>query len=51
MSQTAPERVSRIINDMANNERDLVRQTNNTERGRMPEREEQTPSRTIQKER
>ncbi|ELU5570847.1 conjugative transfer relaxase/helicase TraI [Escherichia coli] len=51
MSQTAPERVSRIINDMANNERDLVRQTDNTERGRMPEREEQTPSRTIQKER
>jgi len=51
MSQTAPESVSRIINDMANNERDLVRQTDNTERGRMPEREEQTPSRTIQKER
>jgi len=51
MSPSGPERVSRVIHDMANNERDLIRQTDNTERGRMPEREELTPTRTIQKER
>ncbi|WP_312775339.1 conjugative transfer relaxase/helicase TraI domain-containing protein [Atlantibacter hermannii] len=51
ISQAAPERVSRIIIDMANNERDLVRQKDNTERGLMSEREEQTLPRTIQKER
>lgn len=51
LTQAVPERVSRVISDMANNERDLVRQTDNTERGRMPEREEQPLPRTIQKER
>lgn len=51
LTQAVPERVSHVISDMANNEHDLVRQTDNTERGRMPEREEQPLPRTIQKER
>ena len=41
------ERASRVIADLANSERDLVR----AERGRMPEHDEQPLSRTIQKER
>ncbi|QLY00912.1 MULTISPECIES: conjugative transfer relaxase/helicase TraI [Enterobacter] len=52
-SKVASERagVSRIVNELANTERDIIRQPENSERGRMPEREEQTPTRTIQKER
>ncbi|HBZ8710182.1 TPA: conjugal transfer protein TraI, partial [Citrobacter freundii] len=45
------ERASRVITDLANAERDMLRTTGNTERGRMQEHEEQTLSRTIQKER
>ncbi|SAF91516.1 type IV conjugative transfer system protein TraK [Enterobacter hormaechei] len=44
-------RASRVIADLANAERDMVRAAENTERGRTPEREEQTLTRTIQKER
>ena len=44
-------RASRVIADLANSERDMLRAAENTERGRMPEREEQTLTRTIQKER
>lgn len=44
-------RASRVIADLANAERDMLRAAENTERGRMPEREEQTLARTIQKER
>lgn len=44
-------RASRVIADLANAERDMLRAAENTERGRMPEREEQTLTRTIQKER
>ncbi|HFX7235010.1 TPA: conjugative transfer relaxase/helicase TraI domain-containing protein [Citrobacter farmeri] len=44
-------RASRVIADLANTERDMLRAAENTERGRMPEREEQTLTRTIQKER
>jgi hypothetical protein len=35
-------RASRVIADLANAERDMLRAAENTERGRMPEREEQT---------
>lgn len=45
------ERASRVVSELASAERDLVRHADNTERGRMPEREEQTLTRTIQKER
>lgn len=44
-------RASRVIADLANAERDMLRVAENTERGRMPEREEHTLTRTIQKER
>lgn len=44
-------RASRVIADLANAERDMLRAAENTKRGRMPEREEQTLTRTIQKER
>ncbi|VAC44128.1 hypothetical protein [Enterobacter hormaechei] len=44
-------RASRVIADLANAERDMLRVAENTECGRMPEREEQTLTRTIQKER
>lgn len=44
-------RASRVIADLANAERDMLRAAENIERGRMPEREEQTLTRTIQKER
>lgn len=44
-------RASRVIADLANAERDMLRAAENTERGRTPEREEQTLTRTIQKER
>lgn len=44
-------RASRVIADLANAERDMLRAAENAERGRMPEREEQTLTRTIQKER
>lgn len=44
-------RASRVIADLANSERDMLRAAENAERGRMPEREEQTLTRTIQKER
>ncbi|CZX73801.1 TraI [Enterobacter kobei] len=40
-------RASRVIADLANAERDMLRVAENTERGRMPEREEQTLTRTI----
>lgn len=43
--------VSRQVTELARNERDIARQTDTQERGRMPEHEEQTLSRTIQKER
>lgn len=45
------ERASRVIADLANAERDMLRTPDNAERGRMPEHEEQTLRRTIQKER
>ncbi|WP_395279412.1 hypothetical protein [Enterobacter asburiae] len=44
-------RASRVIADLANAERDMLRVAENTERGRTLEREEQTLTRTIQKER
>jgi hypothetical protein len=45
------ERASRVVSELASAEREMVRHADNTERGRMPEREEQTLTRTIQKER
>ena len=44
-------RASRVIEDLAKAERHMLRASENTERGRMPEREEQNLTRTIQKER
>lgn len=44
-------RASRIVADLARAEQDLVRQSGDSGRGRMPEIEEQTLTRTIQKER
>jgi len=44
-------RASRIVADLARAEQDRVRQTSDSGRGRMPEIEEQTLTRTIQKER
>jgi len=44
-------RASRIVADLARAEQDLVRQASDSGRGRMPEIEEQTLTRTIQKER
>ena len=44
-------RASRVIADLANAEREMLSVAENTERGRMPELEEQTLTRTIQKER
>ncbi|HHH4537396.1 TPA: hypothetical protein ACPZZY_004671 [Enterobacter hormaechei subsp. xiangfangensis] len=41
----------RMGRQLANSESDIVRQPDSSERGRMPEREEQTLTRTIQKER
>ncbi|EPU6130791.1 conjugative transfer relaxase/helicase TraI [Enterobacter kobei] len=51
--KTATERAvaNRIVNELANSERDIIRQPDIGERGRMPEHDEQTLSRTIQKER
>ncbi|EEE0771346.1 conjugative transfer relaxase/helicase TraI [Salmonella enterica] len=43
--------ISRQVTELARNERDIARQTNNPEQGRMPEREEQSLTRNIQKER
>ncbi|EPG3147957.1 conjugative transfer relaxase/helicase TraI domain-containing protein [Citrobacter freundii] len=43
--------VSRQVTELARNERDIARQTNSIEHGRLPEREEQSLTRTIQKER
>lgn len=45
------EQASRMGRQLANSENDIVRQPDSSERGRMPEREEQTLTRTIQKER
>lgn len=42
---------SRVVSELANSERDIVRQPEPAERGRMPERDEQTLTHTIQKER
>ncbi|WP_407437659.1 conjugative transfer relaxase/helicase TraI [Lelliottia sp.] len=42
---------SRVVSELANSERDIVRQTENAERGRVPERDEQALTRTPQKER
>lgn len=42
---------SLIVNQLANSERDIVRQPDAGERGRMPEHDEHTLTRTIQKER
>ena len=42
---------SGIVKDLANSERDIVRQPENRDHGRMPEQDEQTLHRTIQKER
>lgn len=44
-------RASRVVADLARAEQDMVRQTGDNGRGRMPEIEEQTLTRTIQKER
>ncbi|EHN8834566.1 conjugative transfer relaxase/helicase TraI [Enterobacter hormaechei] len=44
-------RASRVVADLARAEQDLVRQSSDSGRGRMPEIEEQTLTRTIQKER
>ncbi|KGB10104.1 conjugative transfer relaxase protein TraI [Enterobacteriaceae bacterium ATCC 29904] len=44
-------RASRVVADLARAEQDMVRQTGDGGRGRMPEIEEQTLTRTIQKER
>lgn len=43
--------VSRQVTELARNERDIARQTNSPDQGRMPEREEQSLTRNIQKER
>lgn len=43
--------VSRQVTELARNERDIARQTNSIEHGRLPEREEPSLTRTIQKER
>lgn len=45
------DRASRVVSDLAAQERDIVRQGVNSERGRMPEQAEQTLTKTIQKER
>lgn len=45
------DRASRVISDLAAQERDIVRQGVNSERGRMPEQAEQTLTKNIQKER
>ncbi|EHT99231.1 ATP-dependent exonuclease/helicase superfamily I protein [Pantoea stewartii subsp. stewartii DC283] len=45
------ERASRVVADLANAERDLVRAAEQAGRDRMPEHDEQTLNRTIQKER
>lgn len=52
-SKAASERAeaSRIVSELANAERDIIRHPDAGERGRTPEHEEQTLSRTIQKER
>lgn len=50
-STNEQERASRVVSDLAAQERDIVRHTDNSERGRMPERDEQTLTHTIQKER
>ncbi|MHA1002862.1 MobF family relaxase (plasmid) [Leclercia pneumoniae] len=59
-SQTGPEMdkagaersgASRVISELTNAERDIARQQDASGRGRMPEIEEQTLTRTIQKER
>ena len=44
-------RASRVVTDLARVEQDMVRQAADSGRGRMPEIEEQTLTRTIQKER
>ena len=44
-------RASRVVADLARAEQDMVRQASDSGRGRMPEIEEQTLTRTIQKER
>ncbi|KKY80319.1 conjugal transfer protein TraI [Enterobacter cloacae] len=44
-------RATRVVADLARAEQDMVRQTGDSGRGRMPEIEEQTLTRTIQKER
>ncbi|WP_285131576.1 conjugative transfer relaxase/helicase TraI [Leclercia adecarboxylata] len=44
-------RASRVVADLARAEQDMVRQAADSGRGRMPEIEEQTLTRTIQKER
>ena len=45
------QKASRVVDELARAEQDRVRQADTGERGRMPEREEQTLPRTIQKER
>lgn len=50
-STNEQERASRVVSDLAALERDIVRQPEPAERSRMPERDEQTLTRTIQKER
>jgi hypothetical protein len=44
-------RASRVVTDLARAEQDMVRQAADSGRGRIPEIEEQTLTRTIQKER
>lgn len=53
LGKTVTERAeaNRIVNELANSERDIIRQPDTGERGRMPEHDEQSLSRTIQKER
>ena len=50
-SSNEESRASRVVADLARAEQDMVRQTGDSGRGRMPEIEEQTLTRTIQKER
>lgn len=50
-SMNEQERASRVVSDLAAQERDIVRQTENAERGRVPERDEPALTRTPQKER
>ncbi|EOD3176826.1 conjugative transfer relaxase/helicase TraI domain-containing protein, partial [Citrobacter freundii] len=45
------ERASSVIAELSRAEQELLRQADSSERGRMPEREEQIPPRIIQKER